>query len=154
MATSLLLLAFRVDTQPHAKGRPRWSEKNRKTYTPTATKVYEKLVSACATQAAFSSVNGSILPIDEGVPLEVITTFYLHRPKRLMRKTDPDGPIAHTRRPDIDNLVKSVLDGIDRSGMVWHDDAQVCHTQSYKYYHGKKEKPHVLVQICRVEGDG
>jgi len=45
-----------------------------------------------------------VRPLDG--PLRVIVRFYLPRPKRLMRRKDPSGPIPHTSRPDIDNLWK------------------------------------------------
>ena len=146
-----LLLAYRIDEDPVPKGRPRWSDQNRKTYTPTRTRKYEKIVQSRTTQAVFSSKYASSLPVDQHVPIEVVTTFYLHRPKRLMRKKDPQGPIPHTSRPDLDNLVKALIDGIDRSDAVWHDDSQVSHKESYKYYHAKHERPHVLVQIYRID---
>jgi len=150
----MLLMAFQINEDPVAKGRPRWSGKINKTYTPERTRKYEKLVSSAATQATFASAYASLLPVDKGVPIEVVMTFYLHRPKRLMRKKDPPGPIPHTGRPDLDNLIKALIDGIDRSDMVWDDDGQVCHKLGYKYYHAKNDKPHTLVQVYLVDENG
>src|SRR5690625_622034 len=56
-------------------------------------------------------------------PLQVDVAFYLPRPKRLMRRKDPDGPVPHTARPDVDNLWKSTADAL--SGLAWRDDSQV-----------------------------
>ena len=50
---------------------------------------------------------------------------YFARPERLKRKKDrgtTDQP--YTGKPDADNIVKAVLDGITRSGR-WKDDTQV-----------------------------
>ena len=154
MVDRYLLLAFDVQHEPIPKGRPRFSKKNNKSYTPDRTKNYEKLVSAAVPQAAFGARHASSLPVGPSVPIEVVMTFYLHRPKRLMRKSDPDGPILHTGRPDLDNLIKTLIDGVDRSGMVWDDDSQVCHKLGFKYYHAKSEKPHTLVQIYKLVDDG
>lgn len=51
-------------------------------------------------------------------PLVLEATFYLLRPKsRPKRERWPD------RRPDLDNLVKSVKDALN--GIVWTDDARI-----------------------------
>jgi len=83
-------------------------------------------------------------------PLRVIVRFYLPRPKRLMRKKDPSGPIPHTSRPDIDNLLKSTADAL--RGLVWHDDAQVVVTQAEKWYAAKGGSPCVEIIVEQIAG--
>jgi len=39
----------------------------------------------------------------------------------------------HANKPDVDNLVKLVLDALNRSG-YWVDDAQVCEIATRKVY--------------------
>ena len=80
-------------------------------------------------------------------PVVMMVDFYLPRPKRLMRKKDPDGPIPHTAKPDIDNLLKSTKDAL--RGIAWRDDSQVCSTHARKWYAAKNDKPHVKIVLIQ-----
>ena len=113
-------------------------------YTPTVHPVnaYKAAVMAAVAEAG-------ITPIDGPVAVDVL--FYLPRPKRLMRKKDPDGPIPHTAKPDVDNLWKSTADAL--SGLVWRDDSQVCRTRASKWYAEKNGVPRVEIEIAKVRGD-
>jgi len=62
--------------------------------------------------------------------------FVSKRPQRLFRKKDNDGRILKTTKPDIDNMVKMVLD-IMTKWKVWTDDYQVVSIQAEDYYCGK-----------------
>ena len=66
-------------------------------------------------------------------PLTLAVTYYIPRPKALCRKKDPTGIIPHTKKPDIDNLTKAVMDAISDIG-VWGDDRQVSSLQVEKFY--------------------
>src|SRR5690606_8407672 len=61
-----------------------------------------------------------VRPLDGALAVDV--DLYLPRPKSLMRRKDPAGPIPHTARPDVDNLWKSTADAL--SGLMWRDDSQ------------------------------
>jgi Holliday junction resolvase RusA-like endonuclease len=69
-------------------------------------------------------------------PVRVDVAIWLPRPKRLMRKGDPDRSIWCTAKPDCDNLAKAILDALTVLGF-WRDDAQVCAFSLTKSYHGK-----------------
>lgn len=84
------------------------------------------------------------VPIPGPVAVQII--FDLPRPKRLMRKKDPDGTIEHTSTPDADNLAKAVLDCLTEIGM-WRDDSQVYNLQVLKEYHAKDGKPGAWIRI-------
>lgn len=77
------------------------------------------------------------LQIPEGA-LVIAITFVLKRPMRL-RKGDR---IVHDRRPDLDNLVKGVLDALPLD-----DDARVVQLKAIKYYASSDEVPHIVIQI-------
>lgn len=62
-------------------------------------------------------------------PVWVSLTFVMPRPQRLARKATP----AYVRKPDIDKLVRAVLDAIGSAG-VWHDDSQVVFLNVRKQY--------------------
>jgi Holliday junction resolvase RusA-like endonuclease len=129
--------SIKVPGQPVAKGRPRLARRGRFTraYTPEKTVKFEHRV------AVFS--RGAILP--PGVPILVQMRFIFKRPKRLMRRKDPDGLIPHLSKPDGDNVEKAVLDGL--SGVVYHDDSQVFGSGWRKYYAEKATPKNARIEI-------
>jgi Holliday junction resolvase RusA-like endonuclease len=71
-------------------------------------------------------------------PLQLLVTFYLPRPKDhfgsgknagSMKRTAPH---LHAKKPDLTKLVRALEDAM--TGIVWHDDAQVCEQQIRKRY--------------------
>ena len=110
-------------------------------YTPSAHPVnaYKAAIMAAAAEAGIEPLDG---------PISVDVRFYLPRPKRLMRRKDPAGPIPHTARPDVDNLWKSTADAL--SGLAWRDDSQVCRTRASKWYAEKDGVPRVEIEISEV----
>jgi len=131
-------VSFRIHTTPVAKGRPRATSINGKArvYTPKKTAHFEAIVAETA--------EAHIGKLMEG-PIEVSLSFYLPRPKRLQRKKDSSLAIVHTSKPDVDNLAKSVLDGLQA---FMGDDAQVYRLTASKYYAGKGVGPYVDVALC------
>lgn len=53
--------------------------------------------------------------------------FYLPRPKSLPKRV-----LHHTKRPDVDKLVRSLCDSL--KGVIWEDDAQVVKIVATKNY--------------------
>ena len=100
---------------------------------------YKAALVAAAAQAGVAPIDG---------PVRVDVRFYLPRPKRLMRRGDPDGPVPHTAKPDVDNLWKSTADAL--RGLAWRDDAQVCETVASKWYCEKDGVPRVELEISEV----
>lgn len=83
-------------------------------------------------------------------PLRVTITFRLKRPKRLMRKRDPEGPVLHTAKPDGDNLAKGVLDAMT-SDDWWADDSTVSELRVRKEYHAKGDVPGAVIVVEELE---
>ena len=83
-------------------------------------------------------------PIEE--MLSVSIDFFLPRPKRLMRRKDPDGIMFAPVKPDRDNLDKAVLDALTNVGW-WRDDCQVVCGEVRKFYHEKEGRPGALITI-------
>ena len=117
-----------VAGEPVAKGRPRFSRARGVAYTPAKTRNYENLVKLAAGQA----MDGREPLIG---PVAVSLAAYLPIPqswsnkKRLKAET---GEIAPAKRPDIENLCKSSLDGCN--GVVFADDSQVVKLRAEKAY--------------------
>lgn len=136
-------LTFSVPGEPVAKGRARAFIRGGKIghHTPDKTARYENLVRLVAKQAI-----GAAKPL-EG-PISLRCTFWLPVPMSYSnnrRKACLSGSERHCKRPDIDNLLKSVKDGCN--GVVWVDDCQVVEVSARKCY---GETPGVDVEISLV----
>lgn len=79
-------------------------------------------------------------------PLNVSIDFYFPRPKALCRVKDPDGPIWHVSKPDLDNCMKAVLDCLKQDGW-FRDDSQVCAGIIRKWYHEKVGRPGAAIVV-------
>jgi Holliday junction resolvase RusA-like endonuclease len=77
------------------------------------------------------------LPLIDG-PISINLTFVMPRPKahfgtgRNAGGLKTSAPKYHTKKPDIDNLVKFVFDCLN--GIVWVDDAQIITLFARKIY--------------------
>lgn len=116
-------ITFTVDVQPLPKQRPRVV--NGHAHTPTRTRTYERTVGWLARAAMRGQPP---LRGDVAVTLE------------FLRKG--------TRRADLDNMIKAVLDGLN--GIVYEDDLQVVRISSRVVY--ESETPGVRVVCERVHG--
>ena len=83
-------------------------------------------------------------PLQGEVAIEL--DFYLPRPQRLMRKRDPEGVVWCPKLPDIDNIIKAVLDAMTDDGW-WKDDGQICGLIARKRYHGKQGSPGATIEV-------
>lgn len=79
---------------------------------------------------------GSVL-FGKGIPVSLELTFYMRRPNKDFRHGERTPsmlsgglPSARSIRPDIDNLVKFVMDALN--GVFYDDDCQVVHLEVYK----------------------
>lgn len=128
-----------IDGVPVAKGRPRLGRYG--TYTPKKTQEYEEYVKMC-----WVAKYGAIQPAEQ--PLEVNIVFYLPIPKSYSKKQRAEilnGRLKHTKKPDIDNLIKSVLDALN--GLAYVDDSKIIKAAAEKQY---SEKPRTEIQISEV----
>ena len=73
-----------------------------------------------------------------GKPIEIDLKFFMKRPKnhygtgRNAGKLKPNAPVLHSKKPDIDNLIKFVFDCLN--GQVWKDDALIYYVSALKMY--------------------
>lgn len=109
------VVTFTIPGKPFGKQRPRATRQGRM-YTPAATVSFERTVGQIALEHLPAPLVGP-------VALEIVATFvpadswsakkraaHLHRP--------------HTQKPDLDNCMKAILDGLNR--IAFADDAQVA----------------------------
>lgn len=121
---------------PVSKGRPRVSRYG--AYTPKKTRDYTDHHSEILKKQFTQDI------IDE--PIRLSVTFVSKRPKRLLTKKAPDSRIWKTTKPDIDNLLKMVMDIITKAE-IWTDDNLIVSIQSEDYYCSKIEEPHTHIHI-------
>ena len=141
-------IKFTVPGDPVAKGRPRFVKMGKFTraYTDKKTTDYESLVHNYAKNIN----NAPQKPLD--CPVSVEIAFVWKRIKALCGKDrkgqykHQQGRIPKTTTPDIDNTIKSILDGINDSG-IWVDDNKVYSITAQKFYAAVDELPHVEVVI-------
>lgn len=139
-------IVFTVPGQPVAKGRPRACIRGGRvaTYTPDTTARYENLVRLAAQEAMRGAA-----PVVGAVALEV--KAFLPVPASWSKRKQAEaiaGTVRPSGRPDADNLLKSVADGMN--GVVFADDAQVTSCLVQKRY---DTAPRVEVRVW-VEAKG
>ncbi|MCA8502179.1 RusA family crossover junction endodeoxyribonuclease [Burkholderia multivorans] len=123
-------VVFVVPGKPVAKGRPRFVRRGPhvRTYTPEPTERYENLVKIAARAAMRDDepYAGPVrLIVDIGVPIPASWSE-----KR--QRAAAAGAIGATKKPDADNVVKALKDGMN--GVVYGDDGQVVNLWVSKRY--------------------
>lgn len=132
---------FFIFGEPVAMGRPRFTRTGR-VYTPKKTE--EALQGVVQAIRDYEDHTMKIETISK--PVHVIMDFTHSRPKR-MRK---GGRVIKGTKPDLDNLIKLVLDGISKSG-IWTDDNIVSQVTAKKYYGSTLDKPYTVFYIFEAD---
>lgn len=120
------MLQFTVPGTPVAKGRPRAGTVAGRVrmFTPAKTVAYEGLI-ALAAQSAMDGAAPYLGPVS----ITVTATFPIPESWSAKKKATA---LWHTGRPDGDNILKAVGDGLN--GVVWKDDSQVASARILKRY--------------------
>lgn len=123
-----------------AQERPRFSRMGEKVVTHDApkSKSYKDFVKLVAWQNKPSELIAG--------PIKLQADIYLMPPKNLhtgpKRALIASGELRPTKKPDLDNLIKGIKDGMSK--IIWHDDAQIVEMTVRKYY---SEQPRAEVTI-------
>lgn len=80
-------------------------------------------------------------------PVRVSVAFYLPRPKKFNKR---GVPVAHLTAPDLDKLLRSVLDAL--TAVVWHDDSQVVEVIAQKRYADVGVPPRASIRVEAANG--
>lgn len=83
-------------------------------------------------------------------PIDVALVFLMARPKSMPKRT-ANQRVPHTKKPDIDNVAKGVLDAFN--ARLWGDDSQIYSLKISKRYVMGDEKPGVFVRVSVVVPD-
>ena len=134
---------FIVPGEVVPKQRPRFT-RNGHAYTPKKTVDYEnKVKSYFITEYPYG------IPFTEG-PLEIVLNVYFKIPGSISKKKQDDLLLHHypTKRPDSDNLLKSVCDALN--GVAYTDDCQIVMACVNKIW-SREAKAEIVLR--RVEND-
>ena len=130
--------------EPQGKGRPRFTALG-KPYTPKATEEYEGMIAWEFTRQC----RGDFFP--EGTAVRMTVLAYSGIPKSASKDTREAmlrREIRPTKKPDVDNVLKAVCDGLN--GVAYHDDAQVVEARICRYYN---DEPRVEVYLSAADAD-
>ena len=120
------------------KARPRMNTRTGRAYTPTKTKLYEY-----GLRQWFLMNYPNFKPIESRVKVTIIAYFEI--PKSTSKKKEAEmlnGNISPTKKPDADNIIKIVLDGMNK--FAFKDDTQVTKLEIEKKY---DVNPRIYVKI-------
>lgn len=130
------LYQWHVVGLPKAQGRPKFARigNHVRAYDPQTSRDWKELVKL----QIISTRPAAIL---DG-PLKLVVNFRLPRPKSLPKRV-----LWHTKKPDVDNLVKAVKDAM--KGIVYRDDSQVVALYVTKRYDAE---PGVCIRLWDMAG--
>lgn len=131
-------IMLRIPGDPVPKGRPRFTRQGM-AYTPAKTKTYEEEVAILGK----SAMNG-LEPLTTPIAVFVYATFPIPESySKKRREACLNGSERHVKRPDLDNVVKAITDGLN--GVVYHDDSQIVSLHATKVY-GTDGMVEVMIQ--------
>lgn len=138
---TLTNVAFTVPGEPQGKGRARVGtvHGHARMFTPQKTMAYEGLIAHAAAQAMAGHP-----PLAEAcrIELDVVCAVAASWSNR-KRAQALAGEIRPTKKPDADNVLKAVCDGLN--GVVWRDDVQAVDVVLRKRYGAT---PGLLVRVA------
>lgn len=123
-----MIYEFEVPGKVRGKARPKVNTYTLRAYTPQETKDYEELI-----QQYFVIKYPKYIPIETRVSVKIIACFSI--PKNTSKKNTSlmlENSISPTKKPDIDNIVKIILDALNK--MAFKDDNQITKLEVEKIY--------------------
>lgn len=132
---------FEITGEPVAQGRPRAGKTfsgQTVLYDPSKSRDFKQYVKLVAAQHAPKELITG--------PIILCVDVYRSTPKNLHTKPKQElinsGALRPTSKPDVDNYVKGVKDGLNK--VMWQDDSQVVELTVRKFY---SLSPRVVVCI-------
>ena len=127
---------IKIPGRPKGKSRPRFA--NGHAYTPKATRDYEKAIATCYQEQYGRKFEGGL-----SIDIEAVFKIPESWNKKKKWETINEGRKPEIR-PDIDNIVKVVMDGLN--GIAYDDDSQVVEITARKIYGLGYEGVHVKLE--------
>ena len=134
-----MIYEFEVPAKIVGKGRPRLNSYSGQVYTPTKTKDYESLV-----EQYFLLKYPRYKMMEGRAKVSITACFEVPKSaSKAMKEQMLDNRISPTKKPDIDNVVKIVLDSMNK--FAFKDDTQITKIEVEKVY-GAEEKLCVRIE--------
>ena len=126
-----------IPGEPQGKGRPRFWQGH--AVTPPATRAYEKLVA--------ESWTGGMM--QGAIKMEIWAFFKIPKSaSKKMQRCMMLNKIKPEKKPDIDNIQKIILDGLQ--GRAFEDDKQVIEITAHKAY---GLEPRAVVEVKEITNE-
>ena len=132
------MVYFFVPEKVQGKARPRFSHRSGTVYTPGKTKSYERQIAE-----AYKAQYG--FPHEGAVMVTIEAVFPIPKSWTRAKKAEAAAGKLAPGKPDIDNILKVVLDGLN--GIAYKDDKQVTMTQCKKFYTATNSLPGLRVYV-------
>ena len=129
------MIAFAIPGKPFAKQRPRFSRRSGRAFTPGETVSFERQVGLIASQHVAEPLSGP-------VAIDIIAVFEPAASWPKKRREECLGR-PHTQKPDLDNCVKAITDGLNR--IAFADDSQIAEIRCKKLW-GNSARTTVFVR--------
>lgn len=134
------MIRFTIPGNPFGKQRPKFG--NGRAYTPKATIEYEKQV-ALECMKAMKLADALMYEKDVPLSLEIIAYYPIAESWTKKKKHQAiAGLLAPTTKPDGDNVLKVIMDGME--GVAMEDDKQIVRARIQKIY---SQLPRVDVEL-------
>lgn len=134
-----MIYEFEVPGKVIGKGRPRLNSYTGVVYTPTRTKDYESLV-----EQYFLLKYPRLKALEGRIKVSIIAYFSI---PKTTKKADInemlENNISPTKKPDIDNIVKAILDSMNK--FAFKDDNQITKLEVEKKY-SLEDKVYVKIE--------
>lgn len=135
-----MIHTFTVEGEPVGKGRPRFT-RNGQAYTPKKTRDYEAKV-----RAAYLQSGGPDFA-ERPVCMSIAFAHGMAKSWPKKKRNELRGEVC-TGRSDIDNCVKSIMDGL--LGVAYQDDRSVVSVSAFKRW---AEEGSARIMIYDYKGD-
>lgn len=128
-----MVYEFEVPSKIIGKGRPRLNTYTGSVYTPTRTKDYESLV-----EQYFLLKYPRYKTVEGRAKVSIVAHFEVPKStSKSIKEQMLENTISPTKKPDIDNIIKIVLDSMNK--FAFKDDTQITKVDVEKVY-GLEEK--------------
>ena len=133
-----MIVKFTIPGAAKAKQRPRINKKTGRVYTPNTTHKYEKAVKEAYGDNYFFD--------SEYISIKILFKFKIPKSYTKKQYSDALAGILRPTKADIDNYIKSVLDGLNE--VAYSDDRYIYKIEAEKIFADKDE---TIVEISSTK---